>query len=95
MIESILKLFKGSNRQANIELAQAYKEVFASEAGQKVLTDLMKFGKIVEPTYQPNDPYTSAYYEGMRRVGLRILSFINTDIRKVEEFKINEENLND
>lgn len=63
----------------NNKLAKSYKECFSTVEGKKVLLDLMKQGRFMQPTFVPNDPYTSAYNEGMRRIILRIVSFVETD----------------
>lgn len=56
---------------------QAYKRVFASDDGKLVLSDLSKFACINRPTFVPGDPFETHINEGMRRVPLRIFSFIN------------------
>ena len=51
------------------EVAAAYKELFASPAGQIVMTHLVaKFGFINKTTFVPGDPMHSAIYEGQRSV---------------------------
>lgn len=68
----IKKLYK--NNVSNEKLVQQYKNVFSGKDGEEVLLDLLKFTKVNQPTYIPGDPHTSAFNEGMRRVGLRLLS---------------------
>lgn len=62
-----------------------YKEVFESNAGKKVLADLAIFCGQYAPTYQQGDPYDTAYKEGMRRVYLRIHSYLNMDHAEVDK----------
>lgn len=72
------------NRQVQPhEVAAAYKEVFASPAGQVVMAHLVaKFGFINKTTFVPGDPMHSAIYEGQRSVMVYIgqqLSFTPED----------------
>jgi hypothetical protein len=59
-----------ANRQVKPhEVAAAYKELFASPAGQIVMAHLVaKFGFINKTTFVPGDPMHSAVYEGQRSV---------------------------
>lgn len=51
------------------EVAAAYKELFASPAGQIVLQHLVaKFGFVNKTTFVPGDPMHSAVFEGQRSV---------------------------
>lgn len=68
----IKKLYK--DNVANEKLVHKYKTVFGGQDGEDVLLDILKFCKVNQPTYIPGDPHTSAFNEGMRRVGLRLLS---------------------
>lgn len=63
----------------------AYKRVFESEDGSKVLEDLMKSCHMVNST-MGNDPYETSFNEGARSVVVRILKTINTDIEKLNKF---------
>lgn len=70
-----------------------YQEVFTSEAGQRVLDDLMKECHFLKPTYSPKDTASIHLNEGKREVILRILTLLNQDphhVRKRIE-KIQEE----
>ena len=53
-----------------------YKRVFGSPDGQLVLKDLMDFCHFMQPTHDATNSHNSAYYEGKRRVLLRVLSFM-------------------
>lgn len=66
----------------NKELSKAYKSVFSTGDGKKVLKDLLRTGRYNEPTFVPNDPYTSAFNEGMRRMALRVVAFVEADLEK-------------
>lgn len=54
-----------------------YKEAFRTAAGKAVLKDLEQFCHANNVTYVIGDPHHTAFNEGMRRVYLRIQSFIN------------------
>lgn len=62
-----------------------YQDLFNSPAGDKVLADLAIFCKLYEPTYQPGDSHSTAYHEGMRRVYLRIHSYLNRDEKEIKK----------
>jgi len=61
-----------------LKIKSAYKDAFATEAGQVVLDDLMKYCHMLGPTYR-GDLDDTVYNEGMRNVVLYILSILNTD----------------
>lgn len=56
----------------------AYREVFATEAGKKVLHDLIRSCNMLNTTMDAN-PHEMAYNEGARSVVLRILSTLKVD----------------
>lgn len=56
----------------------AYKMLFDSPEGQKVLYDLMKSCHVLT-TVHSSDPYETAYKEGERSVVLRILRTLRTN----------------
>ena len=71
-----------------ITKSRRYKETFNTVNGKDVLKDLLEFCHYRKPTYVSGDPCGSAYNEGMRRVALRIVSFLNmseADIQKIME----------
>jgi hypothetical protein len=90
-VKDILKKFFGIRPQANLELAEAYQKVMNTPEGEKVLTDLLKFSTIFDVDYSQKDLYNAAYNEGLRRVGLRILSFINIEVEASRKTKINQD----
>ena len=98
-IDKVSKVIKElvGYRSANEDLVKAYQRVFNTEDGKVVLTDLMKFSKLIEPAFVQGDEQSSIYFEGMRRVGIRILNFINIDLAKAQEVRdqLNEERVND
>lgn len=63
---------------------QDYKEVFNTEAGKKVLLDLMREGHVISNTFQ-GDPHEMVYAEGRRSIVLFILQIINTDMATLKE----------
>lgn len=66
----------------NKDLSKAYKDTFSSESGKRVFADILRMGRYNQPTFVPNDPYTSAFNEGMRRMALRVVSFVEADLEK-------------
>ena len=70
---------KALNEQARLELSQAYKRLFMSDDGKVILSDLRSFCGQDSSSVRdkPIDSYQTVYFEGMRRVFLRINSMIN------------------
>jgi hypothetical protein len=67
-------------------LAIAYRKVFESPEGKVVLADIYKYTNIHESSFDPGNPYITSFNEGLRRVGLRIFSYLEIrpeDIRKI------------
>jgi len=59
------------------QLAVAYKQVFESDNGQKVLEDLEKRCSFYTTTHIKGDSYESAFLEGTRSVVLFIKNMLN------------------
>lgn len=57
----------------------AYRTVFDSEAGKRVLYDLAKVCHMLTPVHFPGDPYETAYRDGERSVILRIMRQLAMD----------------
>lgn len=51
-----------------------YVAVFGSEAGKRVLRDLMRECYMFGPTYTPGDPHHTAFREGQRAVVTLLLN---------------------
>lgn len=60
------------------ETTKAYREVFSTAAGRRVLRDLARMCHAAGTTYH-EDPREAARREGKRQVWLRIQSLINMD----------------
>lgn len=82
---------KQSDKQLKkLATAQDYKDVFKSERGKRVLSDLMMIHKVTSSTVIFNqatgmmDPLMTAHREGERAVILRILQLMKLDL---QEFK--------
>lgn len=65
-----------------------YKKCFESLEGQRVLKDLMNFCKYRDTSFIQGDPHSTAFNEGMRRVFLRVVKFLNMTEEELE--KINK-----
>ena len=59
------------------QLAVAYKQVFESDNGQKVLEDIEKRCSFYTTTHIKGDSYESAFLEGTRSVVLFIKNMLN------------------
>ena len=59
------------------QLAVAYKQVFESDNGQKVLEDLEKRCSFYTTTHVKGDSHESAFLEGTRSVVLFIKNMLN------------------
>jgi hypothetical protein len=68
-----------------VDVVIDYKTVFGSEAGQRVLYDLMKNNYLLSPTYTTN-LHEMALREGSRNVVLRIMSILKVDVDKLNIF---------
>lgn len=66
-----------------------YEQIFESEAGKRILADMVRYAHILHPTYVKGDSHQTAFREGERNMVLRILSIIG---QKPEQFI---ENVND
>lgn len=77
-----MDLFKRNERA---EMIRAYKRVFESEDGKKVLADLAKAGHVYRSTMDPN-PNEVAYKEGERSMVLRIMRTVKTDPSELEKY---------
>ena len=59
--------------EADQKVRDAYKNLFAGADGEAVISDLIKFCFIFAQTLEPGSPDHTAYREGKRAVGMRIL----------------------
>jgi len=72
------EMINAENEQKREELAQAYKRLFMTDDGKRVLKDLEKFCGFYNTSvheYNPNELQTF-FAEGKRRVYLRIQGFL-------------------
>lgn len=60
-------------------IRQAYRRVFQTEDGKKIIEDLAAFSGFAQSTTDPDSPQMSAFNDGQRRILLRILSLSSTD----------------
>lgn len=61
------------------EIHTDMRAVFLSPAGNRVLNYLCRIAHVNEATYVPGDTHETAHREGMRRVVISILRFIDKD----------------
>tara|TARA_Y100001938_G_C8063510_1_gene418760 strand:+ start:105 stop:374 length:270 start_codon:yes stop_codon:yes gene_type:complete len=67
-----------------VDVVIDYKTVFTSEAGQRVLYDLMKNNYMLSPTYT-SDINEMALREGARNSILRIMHILKIDVNKMND----------
>lgn len=77
-----MHFFKRENKLT--DLIKDYHEVFASEAGKRVLYDLLKKGHILHANYNGNTN-DMLFRDGERNIVLYIMTQINTDPQKLTE----------
>ena len=56
-----------------------YRMVFGTEAGQRVLADILRLCAISQTTFVPGAPDLSAFNEGKRRVALEVVEVLTAD----------------
>ena len=61
------------------EIHDDMRAVFLTDSGNRVLNYLCKIAHVNEAPYVPGDTHETAHREGMRRVVLSILRFIDKD----------------
>ena len=67
-----------------LDVTSDYKTVFDSEAGKRVLWDILRNSYVLGSVYCDN-PHETALREGQRNSALRILSILQTDEKKLLE----------
>ncbi len=60
-------------------LIYSYQRIFRTEDGTKVLEHLSKMLGGARTSHVPNDPYSTAFNEGMRNAFISIKAIIDTD----------------
>lgn len=65
-----------------LELVDDYKQVFGSDAGQRVLRDLEDFAGLLSDGFSEN-PYITAYNAGRRSVGVYLLEKLEMDRQRL------------
>ena len=71
--------------EKQVDLVIAYKNVFATEDGKKVLFDMMKACGMLHSNFDEN-PYATARNEGHRDSVLRILQILKHNPEKLRKF---------
>lgn len=60
--------------QARRRLAHAYRDAFATPAGELVLRDVLRLAGVLEVSHAPGDAHQTAFIEGRRSMGLEVLN---------------------
>ena len=63
--------------QQQRQLAQDYRTAFATEAGQRVLADLLRRTGLARATMVQGDTHATAFNEGRRSIGLELVRAVN------------------
>jgi len=66
------------------ELQDSYKAVFNTKDGERVLEHLCHVAYMHVPSYVTGDSHETAHREGMRRIVLSILRFLEKDPREIQ-----------
>lgn len=74
-----------SRALARSRVHRAYRDTFSTEAGQRVLDDLIAFSSFADDPMVPGAPDATAYNVGMQRVVRRILSFLHRSEADLEK----------
>jgi len=61
------------------QLVMDYRQVFGSEAGRRVLGDILQSVGVMQTSFGPDGAAAVAFREGRRRVGLEIIQTINVN----------------
>lgn len=69
-----------------------YKQIFSSQAGERVLRDLIKQHHVLSCTFDPAAPNRHIFWEGERNVVLRILKLINVNPERLRKIVEDSEN---
>jgi|TARA_R110000744_G_scaffold120327_2_gene224213 hypothetical protein len=64
------------NKQKLQDRRDDYRIVFGTDEGKRVLNDIVAHSFVLGTTFE-NDPYASAFNEGIRNGALRILSLLH------------------
>jgi hypothetical protein len=75
------------------DLHDSYRAIFGTKDGERVLEHLCHVAYMTTPSYVTGDSHETAHREGMRRIVLSILRFIEKDPREIQSYnqEINED----
>ncbi|RMF55083.1 hypothetical protein D6745_03210 [Candidatus Woesearchaeota archaeon] len=79
--------------EEDIDLIQAYKTVFSSPEGKKVLSHLMRSHGFYSTSFVEGDMFATAFNEGGRNVVMQILKKININLDELEKQILEGESL--
>lgn len=60
-------------------LIRDYRQVFMTDAGQRVLADILERGGVMQPSFRGDGAGATAFREGQRYGALQIIEMINAD----------------
>lgn len=76
---------KEETTKKHIATIDDYQKVFGSERGKKVLRHMMRISGFLSTSHVNNDPYSTAFNEGMRSMVIQIIKKTKIDIKDLEE----------
>jgi len=69
-----------SGRYTRMERYKDFRAVFmGSDAGKRVLWQILRWGKMFGTVAQPNNPHMTYFRDGERNIGLRIMHTMNAE----------------
>lgn len=77
-----------SKQTVQRERVADYKTVFETDAGARVLNDLMQYAHILHPSYVKGDSAHTAFREGERNVILRILAILGKEPKDIKTLSV-------
>ncbi len=69
-----------------------YHQVFGSQAGKRILYDMMREHKMLSTSFSPGDPQVTAFNEGGRNVIVRLLGILKTSPEQLRQHIEESEN---
>lgn len=78
-----------------LRLRHCYRLVYASPEGREVLQDILRSCRVNRSSHVRGDPYTTAYNEGKRAIGVTIGRLLNMSEDEALRFVEQQEDLTD
>lgn len=76
-------MVKKKSSTKKLDVTADYKMIFGSDAGQRVLWDIMRSSFVLDTTFCVTNEYETILREGSRNCALRIMSILQTDEKQL------------